>query len=76
MSAPDVFSEALSLPVGERARLAHDLLTSLDETRDPGAAEAWLSEIDRRSREVEAGVASTEAWETVRARLTERWSRR
>ena len=74
-AAHDVFSTALALPARERARLAHELLTSLDEATDPDAADAWAAEIERRSREVQAGAA-VEDWDAVRARLAERWRKR
>lgn len=71
---PDrVRADALSLPTQERARLAHDLIASLDDALDPGAAEAWLTEIERRVREVESGSASLEDWAAVRARWVARW---
>ena len=53
----DVFSDALSLPTSDRARLAHEPSQSLDESEDPDAPEAWLTEIERRAREVKAGTA-------------------
>ncbi len=68
-----VRADALSLPSEERARLAHDLITSLDEMQDPGAAEAWLTELERRAREVETGSARLEDWAAVRARWAGRW---
>ncbi len=71
---PDrVRANALSLPTQERARLAHDLIVSLDEAEDPGAAEAWLAEIERRAREVESGSVSLHDWPAVRARWAARW---
>jgi putative addiction module component (TIGR02574 family) len=71
---PDrVRADALSLPSEERARLAHDLIVSLDEAQDPGAADAWLAELERRAREVESGAASLEDWAAVRARWATRW---
>ena len=76
MSADDVLSTALLLPVSERARLVHELLASLDVGDDPDAAAAWLTEIERRAREVHAGTASVEQWSDVRARLLDRWRSR
>jgi putative addiction module component (TIGR02574 family) len=74
-SDQDVFSTALALPPRERARLAHELLASLDGATDPDAAEAWAAEIESRAREVPAG-APVEDWDAVRARLAERWRKR
>jgi hypothetical protein len=75
-SEKDIFAGAMALPVEKRARLAHELLASLDEgeDEDAGAAEAWLEEIDRRAREVEEGTATLEEWSAVRDRLMRRWA--
>ncbi len=73
-SRPDgVRANALSLPTQERARLAHDLIVSLDEAEDPGAAGAWLAELERRAREVESRSVSLQDWAAVRARWAARW---
>jgi putative addiction module component (TIGR02574 family) len=50
-------SEALRLSDAERARLAHDLVQSLDAPSDPDAAEAWEQEISRRLDAIDAGTA-------------------
>jgi putative addiction module component (TIGR02574 family) len=49
--------DALKLSQQERARLAHDLLVSLEETEeDPAEVErAWREEIERRMADVRAG---------------------
>ena len=66
--AARVLEEALALAAGDRARLAHELIQSL-QPEDPDAAAAWSDEIRRRVDEIEAGTAELEDWETVRARL-------
>lgn len=71
----DVFADALALPAKERARLARELLESLEEEADPGAAEAWRTEIERRAREVEDGSVTLNDWDEVRASLTQRLSK-
>lgn len=53
--------------------MAHDLIASLDDAQDPGAAEAWLTEIERRARQVESGSVSLEDWAAVRVRWAARW---
>lgn len=72
-SEKDILADALALPAETRARIAHELLVSLDEREDPDAADAWLAEIDQRAREVEDGTAELESWDEVRERLTHRW---
>jgi len=72
----DLLSTALALPVRERAKIAHELLLSLDDGADADAAEAWVAELEQRAREVRSGSVTTEDWETVKARLAEHWRRR
>jgi putative addiction module component (TIGR02574 family) len=66
--AAHVLKAALELDAGERARIAHELIHSL-EPEDANAASAWSAEIGRRIDEIEAGTAELEDWETVQARL-------
>ena len=56
MSMPliDLESEALKLPLEERARLADRLLASV--YADPAIDEAWAAEVQRRIAAVEAGA--------------------
>jgi putative addiction module component (TIGR02574 family) len=65
---------ALALSENERARLAKDLVASLDGPDDDGdVAKAWNVEILRRLNEIESGTAqlvdANEALARVRARL-------
>ena len=75
-SDSDLFSGALSLPPRDRARLAHELLRSLDESDDADAAEEWLSEIEKRALELHEGRVAPEDWAVVHQRLRDRWSKR
>jgi putative addiction module component (TIGR02574 family) len=73
--AQDLLREALTLPVGERADFAAELLASLDEAPAQGAADveaAWAHEIERRARRVMNGESAGEPWESVRARVVQR----
>jgi len=74
--AADLLSSALALPARERAKIAHELLASLDDGADPDAAEVWVAELEQRARDVRSGSVAVEDWETVKARLTQRWRRR
>ncbi len=75
--AEELLREALSLPVGQRAELAAELLASLDEAEDdPEIVEAeWAEEIRRRVDALEAGEARTEPWEIVRQRIENKLGR-
>jgi putative addiction module component (TIGR02574 family) len=59
MAAPDMLSEILRLPAEERARLALELIRSLDGATDQDAATAWDAELDRRASELDAATADT-----------------
>ena len=71
-SAPDMLAEALRLPAEERARLALELIRSLDGEQEPDAVAAWDAEIDRRGAEVDAGTAETMTLEEYRAHVSRR----
>ena len=76
-STDDLLTDALRLPVEDRARLVHELLLSLDsEQAEPGAKQAWAQELERRAREVLTGAVQTEdaeeALDQISARLRAR----
>lgn len=72
MSTADMLAEVLRLPVEERARLALELIRSLDARADAGAVEAWDVEIARRGAELDAGVADTMTIDEYRAHVRQR----
>jgi putative addiction module component (TIGR02574 family) len=72
MAATDVLSEILLLPAEERARLALELIRSLDGEPDSDATAAWDAEIERRGAEVEAGTAPTMSLYEYRAHVRAR----
>jgi len=74
MTKKEVFDQALALPPDERARLAHDIIVSLDSPPDQGASEAWVREIERRVREVKDGSVKLVDWKDTRARILKRLS--
>jgi len=74
-TAEEVLKEALQLSENERARVAAELLASLEpdiETRD---GEAWIAEVERRAQAAVAGVPGL-SWDETRARVEERIGRR
>ncbi|MCP4255796.1 MAG: addiction module protein [Candidatus Scalindua sp.] len=58
-------NDLLSLPVNDRARLAHDLIKSLDENIDSCVDNAWEAEICRRVQEIKDGTAKGKPAEEV-----------
>ena len=50
-----ITSAAMALSERERAKLAHDLVASLDGPADISVAEAWDTEICRRINDIESG---------------------
>ena len=63
---------ALALSEAEPAKLARDLIASLDGPADDDVAEAWDIELCRRINEVEAGKAQLLDAEDVLARIRAR----
>jgi putative addiction module component (TIGR02574 family) len=48
MTLEELFKQALQLPTKERAKLAGELLESLDDEPDEDVEAAWNAEIERR----------------------------
>lgn len=64
--------EALRLPIQERARLAGDLISSLDDLEDVDQAAvdaAWAEEIQRRVNEIRGGKVELLDGNTVMSEL-------
>ena len=68
MSTEELLAKVLRLPRPERARLAEEVLSSLEEPEDQVAA-AWAQELERRSREVAEGRVQPVDWPTCRAEI-------
>lgn len=64
----DVLAEALELPPEERARIAAELLDSLDYAQEDVEA-AWAAEIQRRVAQARAGDLESTDWRTVLDRV-------
>jgi putative addiction module component (TIGR02574 family) len=72
MGATDFLTHILSLPAEERARLALELIRSLDGESDAGAAQAWDAAIERRGAEVDRDAAETMTLDEYRAHVRQR----
>ena len=66
MSTDELLAEALRLTRVDRARVAEELLSSLEES-DEEVATAWATELERRSREVAEGRVQTTSWQAAAA---------
>jgi putative addiction module component (TIGR02574 family) len=64
-----LLSQALQLPLGERAKLAADLIASIDGEPDADAEAAWAKEIARRASRAISGKSNGRAWRGVLNRL-------
>ena len=63
----ELSARAKTLPPEDRARLAEEMLASLDQDHDTADEAAWDREIERRVAEVEAGTARLIPAEDVHA---------
>ena len=64
----ELLSEALELPLDERAKIAAELLDSLEEA-EVDVEEAWAREIERRVAAARAGELASTDWRTVLERV-------
>jgi putative addiction module component (TIGR02574 family) len=75
-TADDLLSDALRLPPEERARLAHELLLSLEtEGEDSNAEAEWARELERRAQEVISGKVKLVSLEEARRQVAEHLER-
>jgi len=72
MKPKSIIDSALELPREERARVAREIIASLDGPADQDVDALWLAEVERRLNEVERGAAALVPWDTVRQRVAER----
>jgi putative addiction module component (TIGR02574 family) len=70
MSRKELLDAALALDPADRARLAKDIIASLDETVE--VEPEFASEIERRIREIDSGAVKAISWAEVKARIASR----
>lgn len=75
-SAETVLDSALKLSSEDRARLAAELIASLDGSPDAGVEAAWDSEIERRIEQADQGTVQLLDWTAVKADVAEALKRR
>ncbi len=69
MSTEELLAEVLRLPRNERARLAEEVLASLEEADEGDVETAWAGELERRSRELAEGKVQGIEWSRARAEI-------
>jgi putative addiction module component (TIGR02574 family) len=74
-SADDILSDALKLPSEQRARLARDLILSLDDEAEPGAEAEWDAVLERRAQDVLSGRVKGVSLDDVRQAVADRLAR-
>lgn len=62
-----LLSNASLLPVSDRIQLIEALWDTLPADSLPPLTDEWLTEIQRRSSEFDAGSVQTTPWEQIRA---------
>ena len=77
-TAAELRDQALALSTQDRARLASDLLASLDGDIVDAAEidRLWWTETQRRAAMLESGEAGTVSWDEVQQRFAERRTHR
>ena len=73
-TAEEVLKEALQLSEGERARVAAELLASLEPDVETRNEEAWIAEVERRAEAAIGGLPGL-SWDETRQQVEERISR-
>jgi len=63
-SVGELLEQALQLPPTDRAKIAAELLSSLDDQDDDVKA-AWAAEVSRRAADAEAAPDDEEDWRTA-----------
>src|SRR5437660_12269153 len=77
MSAAEVRELALALSERDRARLAQELIESLDPAQpDAETEQAWLDEIENRAAALQRGDATADDWKTSLDRVRRQPRRR
>jgi len=67
--AKDILEAALELEPAERARIAQQLLDSLDGGANGGLDAEWLEELERRARDIDEGRVQFVSWSEARQEI-------
>jgi putative addiction module component (TIGR02574 family) len=75
-SVDALLDSALKLPSDERARLAAELIASLDGVPEVGVEAVWDAEVQRRLERVDRGEVELLDWNAVKAEVAQALRRR
>jgi putative addiction module component (TIGR02574 family) len=76
ISAEALLDSALKLPSEDRARIAAELIASLDGIPEAGVEAAWDAEVERRIEQVDQGKVQLLDWNAVKAEVAQVVKRR
>lgn len=76
ISAEAFLDSALKLPSEDRARIAAELIASLDGIPEAGVEAAWDTEVERRIEQVDQGKVQLFDWNAVKAEVSQVVKRR
>jgi putative addiction module component (TIGR02574 family) len=76
IGAEALLDSALKLPREHRARLAAELIASLDGVPDAGVEAAWDEEIERRIQRADQGEVQLLDWNDVKSEVAQTLKRR
>ena len=68
MSTQELLAQVLRLPRTERARVAEEILSSLEEP-DEQVVAAWARDLERRSREIAQGRVQPVDWDAAQVEI-------
>jgi putative addiction module component (TIGR02574 family) len=71
ISAEALLDSALKLPSEDRARIAAELIASLDGIPEAGVEAAWDAEVERRIEQVDQGKVQLLDWNVVKAEVAQ-----
>ncbi len=64
-----LLSEALSMSPSERARIAHCLISSLEEPAGQSVDEEWIQLAEKRLSDLENGSVRSVKWEVLKKKI-------
>lgn len=76
MSREELIAQVLKLSRQDRALVAEELLSSLEEPDEEAVAAAWASELERRSHEMDEGKVQPVEWTVARTEILAELERR